>query len=332
MVDEAVRMQRVYLDQNKWLDLARAAHDRAGGQDFKDALAISRYGVERGLVSFPLSASHYMETLRRGDAASRHRLAMVMAELSRFHAIASVPDVLPGELDRALRERYGKPVFPRPVQVFGVGIAHAFANPDFKYRLPEEVRVDAYTKARLEEQATLLLEHAVLAGPPQGVPVPGMEDDHYRLYGQRYVEAEQRIAEGLRQHDPRRLHLADWIAASEIIDILQPLNEAFARAPIAKQESAELETAGGMTGLLMDLPSRAVTYELRRLRQQSRDTKWKPNDLGDVASLSVAIPYCDVVVTEKHWSHMARRAELDRRFNTAILHDLKELAAVLVAG
>jgi hypothetical protein len=182
------------------------------------------------------------------------------------------------------------------------------------------------------EQATLLLEHAVLAGPSQGMPVPGMEDGHHRVYGQGYVEAEQRIAEGLRQHDPTRQHLADLIAASEIIDILQPLNEAFARAPIAKQESAELETAEGMTGLLMDLPSRAVTYELRRLRHQSRDSKWKPNDLEDVASLSVAIPYCDVVVTEKQWFHTARRAKLDRRFNTVILHDLKDLAAVLVAA
>jgi hypothetical protein len=258
---------------------------------------------------------------------------MVMAELSRFHAIASVPDVLPGELDRALKERYGKPVFPRPLQVFGIGIAHAFANPDFKIRLPEGAGVDAYTKTRLEEQATLLLEYAVLAGPAQGVPVPGMEEnDRYGMYGQRYVEAEKRIAEGLRQHDPRRRHLADWIAASELIDILQPLNEAFAHAPIAKQESSELDTAEGMTALLMELPSRAVTYELRRLRHQSRDTKWKPNDLEDVASLSVAIPYCDVVVTEKHWCHMARRATLDRRFNTVILHDLKELAAVIVAA
>jgi hypothetical protein len=175
-------MRRVYLDLNKWLDLARAAHDRPGGQEFKDILAISRYGVQRGLVSFPLSASHYMETLRRADAASRHRLAMVMAELSRFHAIASVPDVLPGELDRALRERYGKPVFPRPLQVFGVGIAHAFSDPDFRFRLPESVGLDAYTKARLEEQATLLLEHGVLAGPSQGVPVPGMEDGTHRVY------------------------------------------------------------------------------------------------------------------------------------------------------
>jgi hypothetical protein len=87
-----------------------------------------------------------------------------------------------------------------------------------------------------------------------------------------------------------------------------------------------------MTGLLIDLPSRAVTYELRRLRHQSRDTKWKPNDLEDIASLSVAIPYCDVVVTEKQWCHNARRAKLDRRFNTVILYDLKDLAAVLVAA
>lgn len=41
-------MPRVYLDQNKWIELARAAHDRPG-EGFKDVLEVARYGVEQGL-------------------------------------------------------------------------------------------------------------------------------------------------------------------------------------------------------------------------------------------------------------------------------------------
>jgi hypothetical protein len=314
-------------------NLLGAAHNRPGSEDLKELLEVARYGVKQRLASFPLSATHYMETLRRRDAASRHRLAMVMAEFSRFHTIASPEDVLPGELDRGLRERYGKPRFPRPLQVFGVGAGHAFGRPDLRYRLPEDLGGDAYSRARLEEWAALLLEHAVLAGPPEGVPVPGMlENDGYRTFGRPYVEAEKKLAKGFRQYDPERQHLADWTAASELIDILEPLNEAFARAGIISRELPELDTAEGMTRLLMDLPSRAVVYELRRLRHEDGNTQWESNDLYDLSVLAVAIPYCDVVVTENQWCHMATRAQHGRRFDTVVLDDLRKLTAVLAAA
>lgn len=80
-----------------------------------------------------------------------------------------------------------------------------------------------------------------------------------------------------------------------------------------------------MTRLLMDLPSRAVIYELRRLRHEDGNTRWESNDLDDLAALAVAIPYCDVAVTENQWCHLATRAQLGGRFNTVILNDLRKL-------
>ena len=101
-------MRRVYLDQNKWIDLARAASGRSDGEPFIDALAVCRFGVENGLASFPLSSVHYMETLKRKDAGSRGRLATVMRELSRYHSIAPARPVLRAEIDATLNSRYGK--------------------------------------------------------------------------------------------------------------------------------------------------------------------------------------------------------------------------------
>jgi len=53
----------VYLDQIKWINLARAATDHPRGKHFTDALAICRAGVASGAVSF---LYRYWETGKGG--------------------------------------------------------------------------------------------------------------------------------------------------------------------------------------------------------------------------------------------------------------------------
>jgi len=38
----------------------------------------------------------------------------------------------------------------------------------------------------------------------------------------------------------------------------------------------------------------------------------KESDLNDLAALSIAVAYCDVVVTEKQWAHVLRRSSEPR--------------------
>lgn len=54
-------MLRIYLDQNKWVDLARAATGHRLGKPFKDALDLCRAGVDAGTLSFPLDMYRYWE-------------------------------------------------------------------------------------------------------------------------------------------------------------------------------------------------------------------------------------------------------------------------------
>ena len=52
------------------------------------------------------------------------------------------------------------------------------------------------------------------------------------------------------------------------------------------------------------------------------------NDWKDIGFLSVAIPYANIVVTEKHWSHLSDQTGLSaqyRTITTASLHRLPEL-------
>ena len=59
-------------------------------------------------------------------------------------------------------------------------------------------------------------------------------------------------------------------------------------------------------------------------------TRLADHDLRDIQALSTAIPYCDVVVTDrKAWDAATKRAHLDTEFDTTILCTLEALAEYL---
>ncbi len=113
-------------------------------------------------------------------------------------------------------------------------------------------------------------------------------------------------------------------------DIEYPLNKAYERAGLTAAESPDLDTPKGLVALLSALPSRDVIFDLRRLRHADTNARWKANDLNDLGSLSVALPYCDIVVTEKQWRHLAVQAGIPDRYGTVVLDSLDGLSRYLV--
>jgi hypothetical protein len=322
-------VKRVYLDQCHWIRLEAAASGQSADRRAAQVLNLLRYSVNQGFVSLPLSAVHYMETYQR--PMSRRRLAALMAELSRFHAIAGPSDVLPAELDAYLHERYGKPLKPQPLRVFGRGVAFAFGADFPSFRAREEVPWPPGERNRFEQAAGEALEFLALSGPPDGAPIPGWDENNgYREFGMRQVAHEQALQQALVQDGPATPRkIRDWVAATEVMDIRKPLNKAFARAGITYAESRDLDSAEGLTGLLRALPSRDVIFDLRRLRHADGQARWEPNDLNDLGALSVALPYCDIVVTEKLWRHLANQAGIPDRYNTAVLDNVGSLPQLL---
>jgi hypothetical protein len=74
----------IYLDQNKWIDLARAYHNRDDGRDYviiKDKILKCS---EDGKHTFPLSIVHLLETYAAKRSDRRIRLAEVMTMVSNL--------------------------------------------------------------------------------------------------------------------------------------------------------------------------------------------------------------------------------------------------------
>lgn len=44
------------------------------------------------------------------------------------------------------------------------------------------------------------------------------------------------------------------------------------------------------------------------------------------------MPYCDIVVTEKQWATRLNDLGITKRYNTVVLHDLKDLSEAIVTA
>jgi|SRR5271166_1888994 len=124
--------------------------------------------------------------------------------------------------------------------------------------------------------------------------------------GSRFVSGQ----EGLRDRiaEIGRARLEDAMTATAIADILDPLLAACARLGVDPGQMLD----GGAKVLgppVRDIPGRWVEREMRRLRHANPQKQWDGNDLNDVTALSIAVPYCDVVVTERQWTHLAAAAK-----------------------
>jgi hypothetical protein len=322
-------MLRVYLDQNKWIDLARAINGNPAGAPFKTVATMICGAVAHGRASFPLSAAHELETLKRRDAVQRHQLAATMMAVSRNHAIAPHWELLPPELDRALERRFGKPSSLLPLQPFGWGHQHRFGT----YALPQSTdlrwRMLNADPGLSERELTDLVDRILLAGAPVDLAIAG--NDLPPVEPAKHFAKVQNKTVGLfLEHHLEKDKRRGAVVMMEVREMFEQLAKAWSRAGIAWEQMVELG-ADGMTELLLDLPSRAPGLELMWRQYDNTQTTWCPNDMIDISYLSAATAYCDIVVTERKWTAMLNSSGVATRYGTTVISDLAHLTQLLVA-
>jgi hypothetical protein len=114
----------VYLDQNKWIDLARAYYNRSDGNQFKPILQKVMEAVESERAIFPLSAFHLAETQKNNNVSRRKRLAKVMATICQGWSIALDEIIMEAEIQISAAKLFGYTP-PQMPKVFGYGIGFA---------------------------------------------------------------------------------------------------------------------------------------------------------------------------------------------------------------
>ncbi|WP_166904766.1 hypothetical protein [Mycobacterium sp. DL440] len=331
----ATNMKRIYLDQNIWVELAKA---KLGSKDahprFEDAYYLAKRAVELGLASFVLSQTHLYETQKKQGWDSRLDIVELMAELSKLHTIKHVTAVVPLEVDYAIQTLTGQD--PTVTTVFGVGVASLLPGLD---RPP--AHVDGFPWEELGYRRSFV-ETLASCGPDRAWDLitlagarPGTDPDSDQMMA-RLRAADNQFATGQAELASviRDLHLSGrdlevGLAQYTLLEIRHEL----IRAALACGTSADLIVeyiTGHAMALLQSLPSRWTVHAMY-LQHAQPQKRWKPNDLHDFTALSIAVPYCDAVATEKHWTHMLKRRHIDETFGTVLIASPQQLVDYLAA-
>jgi hypothetical protein len=315
----------VYLDQNKWIDLAKALYRADAKPADKENAERLRSAVEDGRVRFPVGETHLLEAYRIGDRERRMRLASVLAAFSGGWFIASRQARLSHELDVALRKLLlmGEPS-DRPS--FG-----AFEQ-DFLWAFGESSHLAALTSIPEERLAAI----STAVGPINGLlSYVGLNDEQIRR-----ASVVRLKSLGLDLMDRIRSRRA--LTKSEPADIRFRAYSAQLFLEVQDKINDSLQRMGRTFGDLRALPDEQIVslidlvpcWDVERYLavqiEQQWDREMEENDVYDIAALTAAVPYCDVVVTERLWVHLCIVSGLAERYNVKVISSVMEIAQSVI--
>jgi hypothetical protein len=329
----------VYLDLGHWINLGKAESGRPDGVRFGPTLERCRTARRSGEALFPLAASLYEEVGKITSPQQRTLLAELMEELSGFTALLKRSRVVALELDAALTQKLGpSPTPPPSLDLLGPGCGWAFDQleisrvhspaGDITEEVREQMGVDAFDA--LIGSVVFLREQLFLAGPSdQDSPRArslGWDPLASQRVAARRAASEQAFQDQLDDQTRRkRSTLRDLVLAREtIIELREMLAEAAGARGRSVDEALGPDVRAARA-LARSMPSVEVATTLKAQDHRNKDKRWESNDIFDIDALSLAVPYCDIVVTDSHRAHVLRATGLDNRMQTVVLADTTDL-------
>lgn len=293
---------------------------------------------------FPLSGTHYMEMQGNPNFRQRSGVATIMAELSGFCALSGIGPLRWAELDQALFVRFGRPDPPRKPKPHGWGFNFAFGENSQWLELTGTSESTNTFKAMFGDEGfrqfiarvNYAIQLEVLRGPSDS-EVPRLRRDYeYRpeesvSVAESRAQRERDLVQQLASDPAWTRRIGNIVAARTLCwEVLYLLPEALTGVEVGIDDFF----ANGkewLTAFVSDMPTIAAIMALVEANHRTTSREWSKNDIHDIDALSVAVPYCDIVVTEKHAHAQLHKAGAEERFHTTILRRLKELPDAIEA-
>lgn len=337
----------VYLDLNHWIGLAKAAVDHPDGARYADLLVAAREALATAEVVFPLSAQHYMELAAIRDPRQRRDIAEVMRELSEFRTLLCRTLIMRLELEAVLDGLVGRRETPyASLPVLGTGFGHTIGiNGRFHIlhrsgASPESIRQNwpdsPEAHDRLLAELQYMGEWMMLRGPEDH------ELDELRAKGFAPLAARKGQEERAQQEreqaqrfddDPRwrRGRIRDVVATRYVIvELFDALHEALDARGTTIQDVFG-ENRDELRTFVDSMPSGDVHVSLQVAAHRNPQSSWTPNDYFDIDALALAVPYCDVVATDRRRAHDLAWAACPSRLDTAVVATPEELIDLLAS-
>jgi len=316
-------MISIYLDQNKWIEMARVLYKNDGSPKVKSVINRVSSGVLKGSICIPISDIHVMEIAKIENNRQRFQLASLFVDFSNGWFLKNRQSRIEYELQKAVANAFNvsqdKTLHPEPF-----------------CRILLEALGEIKTLANLLEVSpeTLSLVNSQLESKPQILSFLEFRDEARRRISIHYVK--RNLNELKMQIEKRRALVKDHPSnfrtrayhAALMIDSQDRLIGALDKIKKTKHDFSRLPSSI-IQSLYNHVPCYDVETCLAIQLEQQTSRSLELNDIYDIAALTGAIPYCDVVVTENLWVDLSSRAGLDKKYDTKLLSRFSQLSEIL---
>lgn len=313
-------MQIAYLDQNKWIDLARAVHRPAEYPEQRKVLEALVESAKANRVLLPLTMTNIYETHKINDPQRRRDLAHVQATLSQGLVFRGRHKRLEVEVTDLLRKAYGLPAEPREPRWF---LSNVFFEAMLEWNDPR------MTVGMPEK----MLEH-IRGDPPRALfdylmATPEEVRTHAVATFSKGADKLREDVEKRRQRDANEtMAMRSRIQGALLVTgDLNLICTFIQKAQIPGRTEKEI-----LRDQCQRIVTDAPTYNIERaivLRLEAQNRAIQENDFRDMQSFCAVVAYADIVVAENQFSSLARQAGLDKAYATIISPDLLALPALL---
>jgi hypothetical protein len=313
-------MDALFIDQNKWIDLARAASGKPEGAQYVATYDELCEAVDSNKVILPLTISHIIETAKRNDPESRLALARVQARLSKGFVYRSRKARLLVEMRNALHGIFGEYPIELPKNWAIVpGFMQAFEPFDTLVASPKEAN-------------TSRLINEFIEPPTQYLDYMQNQDDEKRRIAVATFSSE--LASLLRRIEERRS-----IMSGSSTDLRYRAYSAKLFLDHQGFVAHMLSVIGHTVDEMKDLGDKSIVDFMRNVptlhveaeiaaRLEIQAGSLEPNDIPDIQSFYTAIPYSSKLVAERDFISLARQAKLDTKYPVSLHTNLNELTGI----
>lgn len=319
----------IYLDQNKWIDLARSINDPIRFPEYVDVSKKIQEKIENDEWIFPLSLMHMMETMARYDQESKIRLAKIMAKISKNHAMKSFVEIEKVEFLNLFASIHDKSKVAE-VNVIDKNLLYAVDAEKVGISFNQNCQLSDEIKAELRDVLNQFTNHEeifthFMKSPfdKELVEETNKDDEESK---KQWEKIQKRLKDIPKEHKYNICLVEGFTErlTCHLKWIMPLLNK-------NKEEiipSDTYETPESTKRFSESIPTLDVQIKLMYEILKDSNRPIKNHDNRDVAFLATAIPYCDVVITEKTWKHAAKMQNLDEKYSTKIENDLNFLLNV----
>lgn len=308
-------MKYIYLDEFLWINIRDYYQGKPRAKEYAGFIALAERNIDNGEWIFPLSLWHHEETKNTGNADKRNSLAQIQQKWSKSWTINSCIQIKNIELDAGISGRklekhdVIKQEWPN---MFGHSYSEIFHEnlEKMKVDLSDEDRQQLFRVYRnLPEHdnifTSMAIDHSSLD--------PMKNEQLAYLDSLRNLNSQQKLT----KCEILLMNLQDYYDISQcikIIDNLLPQVVSLSKTDAQKRivEYFQMFPAFYTSSMLL----------LEHVKSKDKTKPFHKNDFLDIAILAMAIPYCDVIVTEAHWCEQAKKQDLSRIFDSSIISDI----------